>query len=180
MCQQKESQWTYSLSPFCFSWRAYSLGNISSPYREYWKRTAAMLLSLHWRLFQRPLPKSLGLCLGHPNGPGQKTSGLPGSIGSWFPCSEWRRDQTLGGPLVGAPGGPPSRGFPPAGTGSLSWSSPSRHSQRLGSHPGSGGGRPWTRPTWPGPSCFRLTSACTTASGSWSGPRGRTQQREFG
>ena len=179
MCQQKRNQWTDSLSPSCPSWRACSLGDTSSSYRGYWRRTAATPLPLHWRLSWRPLPKSLGPCLGHPTWPGQKASGLPGNIGSRFPHSKWRRDQTLGGPLIGASGGPLTRGLPPAGTGSLSWSTPSRHPQRLGSHPGSGERRPWTPPTWPGPSCFRLASAYTAASGSWSSPGGRTRQKEF-
>ena len=97
-----------------------------------------MLLPLHWRFSRRSLLRSLGFDLGCLIGPKRKVSALSESVGSWFPRLEWQRDQTLGGPLANTPEGLPSRGFSLTGAGTPSWSFPSRRTQMLRSHPGSG------------------------------------------
>ena len=148
--------------------------------RGYLRLIAATPLPLHWRIFQQPLPRSPVCNLGHLIVPRWKVSGLLGSIRSQSSCSELQRGQTLGGPLAGAPGGLLSRGLSLVSARSPSWSFPSSCPQKLVSQPGYNGETPWTRPTWPRQSCLHLVSACITASGNWSGPRGKTWRKEFG
>ena len=88
------------------------------------------------------------------------------------------KDQTLGGPLAYAPDGLAGWRFPPVGSGSPSWAFPSRCPHRLISHPGFIGGMPWTCLMWLRQGFWRYVSTYTTASGSWSGPVEKTQQKE--